>query len=78
MTDIFDRAQEREQEMRADAINEQVRRSRPAGSVSAEFCQMCDEPIPEARRQALPGVTTCIECQRWIEKAGPADWGMAE
>lgn len=38
MTDIFDRAQEREQEMRADAINEQARRSRPAGSVSAEFC----------------------------------------
>ena len=27
-------------------------------------CVECDEPIPEARRQAVPGVKLCIECQR--------------
>ncbi len=26
-------------------------------------CAECDEPIPEARRTALPGVKLCIECQ---------------
>lgn len=30
---------------------------------SAEFCVECDEPIPEARRQAIPGVQLCVECQ---------------
>ena len=24
----------------------------------------CDEPIPEARRSAIPGVKLCIECQK--------------
>ena len=26
-------------------------------------CIECGEPIPERRRQALPGVSTCIDCQ---------------
>jgi RNA polymerase-binding transcription factor DksA len=34
----------------------------PAGKGSA-FCDECGEPIPEARRNALPGVRTCISCQ---------------
>ncbi len=35
---------------------------------SAEFCEECDEPIPERRRVALPGVQLCINCQTEIEK----------
>lgn len=27
-------------------------------------CVLCDKPIPAARLEALPGVTTCIECAR--------------
>ena len=27
-------------------------------------CASCGEPIPEARRKALPGVRNCIACQR--------------
>ena len=34
----------------------------PAGE-SLEFCEECGEDIPERRRQALPGVRTCIACQ---------------
>lgn len=34
----------------------------PAGP-SAEFCDDCDEPIPEPRRQAMKGCRYCIECQ---------------
>jgi hypothetical protein len=27
-------------------------------------CALCDEPIPEARLEALPGVTTCVACAK--------------
>ena len=29
---------------------------------SLKQCADCDEPIPEARRKAIPGVKLCIEC----------------
>jgi phage/conjugal plasmid C-4 type zinc finger TraR family protein len=37
---------------------------------SAEFCQGadCDMPIPEDRRQAMPGVQLCTKCQKHREK----------
>ena len=34
----------------------------PAGK-SARFCDECGEPIPAARRKALPGARTCVACQ---------------
>ena len=34
----------------------------PAGA-GTEDCVECGDPIPEARRTALPGVTTCVPCQ---------------
>ena len=79
MTDVFDRAQEREEEMRQDALAEQARRAHGhAPRVSAERCQMCDQPIPEGRRLAVPGVQTCIACQNDVERLGIVGWGMAE
>lgn len=30
--------------------------------VSAKECEECEEEIPEARRTALPGIKTCVEC----------------
>jgi len=35
----------------------------PAGE-SLTRCAECDEPIPEARRRAVPGVKLCIDCQQ--------------
>lgn len=35
---------------------------------SAEWCEACDNEIPEARRKAVPGVTLCIECAREQER----------
>ena len=29
-----------------------------------KHCAMCGKPIPAARLEALPGVTTCIECAK--------------
>lgn len=78
MTDVFDRAQARELEMRQDALAEQARHAPQLAGDSALVCVWCEQPIPDARRRALPGVQTCVECQRDIERQGNADWGMAE
>ena len=59
MTDPIDRGCEREDELRADAIADQRRRAGLDGKTAAdssETCNACGEPIPEARRQAVPGV----------------------
>lgn len=72
MTDIYDRATEREEEDRADALAAQERRAGLAGKTiddSATHCRVCDGPIPEARRLALPGVQTCVDCQEELEQA---------
>lgn len=34
----------------------------PAGE-GETHCVECDEPIPDARRAALPGTRTCVRCQ---------------
>ncbi|HEY0436413.1 MAG TPA: DksA/TraR family C4-type zinc finger protein [Phenylobacterium sp.] len=34
----------------------------PAGE-GTEDCVECGDEIPEARRRALPGATTCVKCQ---------------
>lgn len=39
-----------------------ARASMPGGE-SARYCDECGEPIPEARRRALPGARTCVSCQ---------------
>ena len=35
---------------------------------SSTHCDACEEPIPEARRNALPGVRLCVQCQSEMEK----------
>jgi phage/conjugal plasmid C-4 type zinc finger TraR family protein len=72
MTDAIDRACEREAEMLADALGEQARRAGLAGKTaadSAESCEDCGEPIPRARRLAVPGCLLCVDCQAAHERA---------
>ena len=47
------------------SVDDAVRRARSelGAGVSAEVCEDCGEPIPEARRRALPGVRRCVPCQ---------------
>ncbi|MEH6831923.1 MAG: DksA/TraR family C4-type zinc finger protein [Sulfitobacter sp.] len=49
------------------SINDELARLKsrrgPVGE-SAVLCAECEEPIPQARREALPGVKLCIECVR--------------
>jgi phage/conjugal plasmid C-4 type zinc finger TraR family protein len=39
-------------------------------------CEECDEPIPAARRKAVPGVRLCVGCQELqdLENSGAAGY----
>lgn len=53
-----------------DSINDEVARARrnlPRGE-SLTHCEECGEEIPQARRDALPGVRLCIACQQEADK----------
>jgi len=57
-----------------DAVNEQINSTiedavaRARGEIphgeSLYECEECGDPIPEARRKAIPGVRLCIICQQ--------------
>lgn len=69
--DNIDRAAEREEKMREEALAAQAKRAGFSGkhtADSAKFCEGCGETIPEARRRALPGVKLCVECQGYMER----------
>ena len=52
-----------------DTVEDGVRRAKsrlPQGP-TATHCDECAEPIPEARRAALPGVRLCVACQTKVD-----------
>ena len=58
------------QEQIDSSIEDAVQRARsqlPRGP-SLSHCEECDAPIPEARRQAIPGVRLCVACQSERDK----------
>ena len=57
-----------------DAV--QYARSNLVSGASAELCEECDEPIPQARRLALPGVKYCVSCQVELEAKGALSKGL--
>jgi phage/conjugal plasmid C-4 type zinc finger TraR family protein len=56
-----------------DAV-QRARSSMPSGP-GRKDCEECGEAIPEARRQALPGVRLCVACQSRRDADGPAASG---
>lgn len=48
-----------------DSITDAVRQAqaRLLGGEGATHCTLCGDPIPAARRAALPGARTCVACQ---------------
>lgn len=51
-------------------IEDAVQRARsalPRGK-SLSNCEECDVPIPNARREAIPGVRLCVNCQSVQDK----------
>lgn len=71
--DEVDQAQQINEQIQADALAAH-RRRQGVSPHSSRFtphggthCEVCDEPIPEARRAAMPGCTRCIDCQTILE-----------
>ena len=58
------------QDQIASSIEDEVARARsrlPKGESLAE-CEECGDAIPQARREALPGVRLCVRCQEEQDK----------
>jgi phage/conjugal plasmid C-4 type zinc finger TraR family protein len=49
-----------------DAVK--LARSRLPEGEGSSICEECEEPIPLARRKAMPGVRLCVSCQQALEK----------
>ncbi|MGP0174308.1 DksA/TraR family C4-type zinc finger protein [Pseudomonas sp. NCHU5208] len=65
------------QEQIDSSIEDAVARARsqlPKGE-SLHRCEECDAVIPEARRQAIPGVRLCVNCQAEVDKQQAASSG---
>lgn len=61
------------------SINDELARMKaravPVGQ-SLTHCAECEEPIPEARRRALPGVKLCLDCVQDRERSFQARPGI--
>jgi phage/conjugal plasmid C-4 type zinc finger TraR family protein len=58
-------------------VEDAVQRARselPRGE-SLRHCEECDAVIPEARREAVPGVRLCVKCQSERDKENVARGG---
>lgn len=66
MSDLIDAAADAEERFRAEALRAL---RRPATALHAVVhCADCGARIPLARRRAVPGVTTCLQCQDMRER----------
>jgi phage/conjugal plasmid C-4 type zinc finger TraR family protein len=69
MADVIDTANDHAAYLLQVSIAQHQRRT--AGhATSAEFCEACGVDIPEARRAAVLGCQTCIDCQQLRERRG--------
>ena len=60
------------------SVQDEVQRARSQldSGESAVYCDECDRAIPEARRQAIPGVRLCIACQSALENQHSTSRGI--
>ncbi|WP_299042858.1 DksA/TraR family C4-type zinc finger protein [uncultured Tateyamaria sp.] len=61
------------------SISDKLARMRARKALVGEsltHCAECEEPIPEARRRAVPGVKLCVECVAERDAAYKARGGI--
>lgn len=58
----------------ADAV-QRARSDLPSGE-SLTHCEECGDPIPQARREAVPGVRYCVACQNELDAIHAANAGV--
>lgn len=56
-----------EAQMAAQIEQQRIAREQASG---ATHCEDCDEEIPPRRREALPYVTRCVDCQQFADQQG--------
>lgn len=80
MTDLFDRAQQQEQENRDRALaNQQARRRIETPDQDAQgnrFCLSCGEQIASERLEAESDAVRCVPCASRVEIAGRHRYGV--
>jgi len=59
----------------SDELARMKARKSPEGE-SLTHCAECEEPIPRARREAIPGVKLCIDCMQERDSASQARGGI--
>ncbi len=57
-----------------DAVK-QARSQLPKGT-GLNHCEECDAEIPQARRDAVPGVRLCIKCQEHVDETQKTSSGI--
>ncbi|OCG63798.1 hypothetical protein A9G48_04900 [Gilliamella sp. wkB18] len=62
MTDLADIAQAHIETIVAAAVKNAS--AKVYSGVSSLYCHECGEPIPEARRDAVPGCSLCVYCKQ--------------
>lgn len=57
-----------------DSLNDEINRVRKntLHGESLFYCEECGAEIPQARREAIPGVRLCIDCQQEFDKTNKA------
>lgn len=65
MADLADIAQAHIETVAAAAVKNAS--AKVYSGVSSLYCHECGEPIPEARRDAVPGCSLCVYCQQILE-----------
>lgn len=68
MTGYIGSAADAAQQLAMDAVESSLATIRAQaqmsyGNVSRSTCLDCEEPIPEGRQHAVPGVQYCVNCQ---------------
>lgn len=66
MADELDQAQELQELFLEKALQAQLKNTLKGESL--EFCEECDDEIPEKRREILKGVRTCVDCAEILSK----------
>ncbi|MCC5811348.1 MAG: TraR/DksA C4-type zinc finger protein [Ectothiorhodospiraceae bacterium] len=64
MSDAADIASEYAERLLQQSLDQRVRFE----GMSLTHCEDCEEPIPAKRRELLPGVRRCVECQELAER----------
>lgn len=67
------------QEQIDDTVNDAVARAREAlehAGESLAYCEECEAPIPERRRELIPGVRLCVTCQAEADEASGGAGGF--